>query len=323
MSNSDSQLNRAEKEKRLGLLGLAADRQIREEPCPDDEYFATFLESDPASPGQHHFLTHLAACESCRQKWLVLSEELDGSADKNAVSAGRLGRRSLLSLAGSVCAVAVGVMLYLSIDYRPAQFDGGDPRIPERPAKSAKDQDQRQMSAPDSVAEINREAETDKLAPADAPAPILEAFAHRQESRERLSAGRPTTAEPRSAEAPLQPSGSKRPGVLADEEGFASDSEATHEPTRYLKAYEEFIDQFLFYCTERKRGVTAAAPAKLALEQGRTLLEANGSMAPSHKELTEDIIQLLGGPEPVKDTELDPLCEEAGRVMDEIDTAAL
>ena len=322
MSNSDK-LNRAEKEKRLGLLGLAADRQIREEPCPDDEYFATFLESDPASPEQQHFLTHLAACESCRQKWLVLSEELDGSTDKKAVPAGRLGRRGLLSLAGSVCAVAVGVMLYLSIDYRPAQFDGGDPRIPERMAKSAKDQDQRQMAAADSVAEIKKEVESDTLAEADAPAPVLEASAHRQESRELLSAERPQTAESRPAEAPLQPSRSKRPEALSDEEGFASNSGATDEPTHYLKAFEEFIDLFLSFCNERKSGVTTTASSELALKQGRTLLEANGSMAPSHKEVLGDIIQLLGGPEPVKDTELDPLCEEAGRVMDEIDTAPL
>ena len=236
------------------------------------------------------------------------------------MSAGRLGRRGLLSIVGTACGVALGVMLYLSIDYHFEPFDGGDSSISERMAKSTKDQDQQQMATSESVAELKKETEIEKLAEADAPAPALEAATNlrEQESRELPSTVRPETAGPSPAEAPLQPSRSKRTGALTDEEGFTPDVAAMHYPTHYLKAFEEFIDSFVSFCDASKSGVSKTVPAELVLEQGRTLLDVNGTMAPSHKELIGEIIQLLSGSEPVKDTELDLLCKKAGRVLDEI-----
>ena len=167
MSKKDSYLNDTGKRERLALAGLAADRKTAMEPCPDAERFAEFLEADPASPEQQSFVKHLAACASCRQKWLILSEELDESKDKKAESGPWFSRRGLLGFVGSACAIAVGVMLYLSIDYTSVPLDVPDFPTEEIASEAPADPALRQVAKPDTDAEIKKEAESNRL---DSPA---------------------------------------------------------------------------------------------------------------------------------------------------------
>lgn len=111
---------------RLALLGLAADRTEPAEPCPDDEHFAALLEAEPGSAGHRPFFEHLSRCEPCFQKWLALSEALGKRLEEGAKSASRRRRRRLYGVAGSACGLALGVMLYLGIDYRPLKYNAAD-----------------------------------------------------------------------------------------------------------------------------------------------------------------------------------------------------
>lgn len=97
-------------------LALAADRPAEPEVCLDDDVFARFLEMSPGSEKHQEVLDHLSVCDACYQKWLSVTEILDKASEKQAA---RSRKRSLLTAAGSACALAVGVMLYLSIDYHP------------------------------------------------------------------------------------------------------------------------------------------------------------------------------------------------------------
>ena len=119
MANNKESLDKREVRRRLALLALASEQQ--EEAvgdCPEPEVFAAFLEGDPAAPENMAVLGHVSRCESCYQRWLELSRELK-RAGQGASKAGSLVKRKRwLGGAGSIGAIALGIMLFFSLDYR-------------------------------------------------------------------------------------------------------------------------------------------------------------------------------------------------------------
>ncbi len=300
MSDKDTQLKNQQTRKRLALLGLAAHRREADRTCPDDERFAVLLEAEPGSAEQQHFFDHLSVCESCREKWLVLSEELGRSSDREGATGFLHGRRGLLSIVGSACAVAVGVMLYLSIDYRPVLYEDG---VTQAPA----DQDQAPAAESARVDGLEKEAEAEKLADADAGQIISEPKRHRQEPQVQLPAKVKTSPAPKTAEKPVERRSLEQ--TLSNRQSFSVAGGAMKQSIQF----GEFIDSFLSYCGDRHGEVSRAAQQKDIIEQGKSLLEREGTGARHEKAMIDKIIQLLGSSEPVKDTELEQLCEEAER----------
>lgn len=306
MSDKDINLKNPETQKRLALLGLAAQRREAEQPCPDDVRFAQLLEADSGSAEQQHFWDHLSWCESCREKWLVLSSELARSGDSKAKTGILRSRRGLLSLAGSACAVAVGVMLYLSIDYRPEHYEG---TVLQAPA----DQDTTKISEAVRMDGLKKEAEAETAAEADAGQAVSEVKQYRRESQLQQPAEVKTSPAPQMAEAPMVQRRSQK--VLADRQSFSVASGALESPIQFA----EFIDSFLNFCDNPQEEISRAVFSEDMLEQGKKLLELDGTMTPEQKGLVEKIAQLLSGSEPVKDTELGTLCEESVRMAAERD----
>lgn len=308
MSAKDTKLKNPETQKQLALLGLAAKRQETEQPCPDDERFALLLEAEPGSAEQQHFFDHLAGCESCREKWLVLSDELVDGADSQKSTGILQSRRGLLSLVGSACAVAVGVMLYLSIDYRPVLYEG---KVSQAPI----DQDNGQFAEAVRGDGVKKESEAEEVVEAGARQPASGVKQYRQEPQLQRPAEVRTSPAPRMAEAPVV---QRRPQkALADRQSLSVAGGAAKQPVQF----GELIDSFLSYCEDRHQDVSRAASSEDMVEQGKELLELDGAMTPEQRGLVEKIVQLLSGSEPVKDTELGKLCEEADRLAAEREQA--
>lgn len=315
MRKKDSYPNNAKNRERLALIGLAADRETATEPCPDDERFAEFLEADPVSPEQQSFVNHLAACESCRQKWLVLSEELGQTAGKRAETTTWFGRRGLLSLVGSACALAAGLVLYLSIDYRPGQLDGTDSWTLEPAAEALRDQGMRQAAKSGADTPARKKSEVEKLAEADAPASAPVVISDHLESRAEFSAESPKKQASAPAESHGKRTRSPQAVALHDEEGFAADTDVLelHE------SLKNFIDSFSSLCESREAGEAQSVDFAQTAEQGRALLELEKTMEIPYKEFIGEIVQLPAQKEPVNDTQLDRLCTRADKVAAEID----
>ena len=314
MSKKDTQLNNAENRERLALLGLAADRQAVEEPCPDDERFAAFLEADPASPEQQKFIDHLGVCESCRQKWLILSEELAESKDKKAESGPWFSRRGLLGFVGSACAIAVGVMLYLSIDYTSVPLDVPDFPTKELASEAPADPALRQVAKPDTDAEIKKEAESNGL---DSPATresAADVVSAQQKYRAPMSAESLTSGSATVESRGEQPR-PKRASSQYAEEGFSAAAGAPEIHQEMAK----FFDSFSSLCKSREVGDPDDEAFKDTLEQGRSLLELDLAVVKPYRELVENIVQLLTSGEPVKGTEFEKLCTQASRGEVDVD----
>jgi len=106
-------------DRRLSLLALSAEQAEALDNCPDDTDFAMFLDSDPLAPENETIRNHMSLCESCYQRWLILSEDLSGAAETRGGPTQSIIKPRLLATIGSACALAAGVMLYISIDYKP------------------------------------------------------------------------------------------------------------------------------------------------------------------------------------------------------------
>ena len=310
MNDNNINLKKTEHQERLALLGLAAERRKAAGTCPDDEQFALFLEAEPGSAEQRRFFDHLAACDFCRQKWLTLTEELEPSSGEKAGLHAVLARRGLLSLAGSACAVTVGVMLYLSIDYQPGSLDSDVPPVTEREIKAPAEQARRSAGG-DSAVQLKEEtaAEADTVV----SEPAVKMTAKRLEQEMQQSAKPKTSPAPPQADPPANRFGANR--VAAEQEGFSSDVGSVEEH----RTFREFINAFLSLCENRHRAGSQTASPMDTVKQGRDLLGLEETMTLAQKELVKEIVQLLTGPEPVKDTELDRLCAEADSLAAETD----
>jgi hypothetical protein len=78
--------------------------------------------------------------------------------------------------------------------------------------------------------------------------------------------------------------------------------------------FGEYIDSFLSYCGDQYGEQSHAVWSEDMREQGKVLLEREGTIAREEKAMIDKIIQLLSSSEPVNDTELDQLCKEAERM---------
>lgn len=301
MSDKDTHLKNPEAQKRLALLGLAAQRREGEHECPDDDQFALLLEAGPGSGEQQHFWGHLSACESCREKWLVLTDEVERSPENKNKSGFLHGRRGLLSLVGSACAVAVGVMLYLSIDYRPVLYED---TVPQAPAE----QDPTPLAETVREDGVKKEADAERLVEADAGQIVSEPKRYQRESQVQRPAKVKTGPAPKVAEAPVEKRSLEQ--TLSSRQSFSVASGAVKQPMQF----QVFIDSFVSYCDNRAKEISRGS--KEILAQGKEMGELEGTITQDQKALIDKIVQLLSSSEPVKDTELDELCDEAERMGD-------
>ena len=317
MSKKDSYLNDAGKRERLALAGLAADRNTATESCPDDERFAEFLEADLASPEQQSFVEHLAVCQSCRQKWLVLSEELVETDRKMKKTGVWYGHRGLLSVLGSACALAAGVMLYLAIDYRPAPFTVADSPVLEEAREAPVDQELNQVAVPDTDKLARKKSRVEELIEADKAEQAPEVVSDRKESRVLMS----VESAPKAASAPAGGLGmqtsSKKAGPAHEAEGLSAKAEALE----FQEPLEAFFESFSSFCESLEAGGAQGADLTNTAELGRALLESEETMEPPYIDLIREIVQLLAQKEPVKDTEFDELCRQTSKATTEMNKA--
>ena len=317
--SKDTRSDKTEQRERLALLGLAADRQDSREGCPEDQDFAEFLEADPSSPQQQRFINHLAVCDSCRQKWLVLSEELGASGAEKPPSSERLGRRTKLSLIGSACAVVAGVMLYLSIDYRTVQYEVVDSPVSESMAPAPTVKDRYRMAKPDSDAELKKETVAEMESAADPSQPAQGVAASHQDAREQQTLEQPGAPVPIPAEAPMKLSKSKRISTLSDDEGTSIGAGAMEYAAKAPHSFEDFLNSFTTFCADRKKLVSGNESIRTIVAQAKALLDEQQSLAAAHQEFLVHTMRLLTGSEPGKDTELDQLCKDAVELATELE----
>jgi hypothetical protein len=76
--------------------------------------------------------------------------------------------------------------------------------------------------------------------------------------------------------------------------------------------FKVFIDSFVSYFDNRHKEISRGS--KEILAQGKEMGELEGTITQDQKALIDKIVQLLSSSEPVKDTELDELCDEAERM---------
>lgn len=340
MNTRDPHLSDQEKRERLALLALAADRQKSTGECPDDERFAEFLEADPRAPEQQAILEHLSGCDVCRRKWLTLSEELAHADAGGRRGTSRFGRRNLLGALGSACAVALGVMLYLSIDYHsPSQQEAlltGSALKQDTVSESARPQ----KSVPE-LADQDLEAgqSLQPQEPALMGKPPAEPLARRQSDEQEqhaleqrvitgMAEPRIKSMKPEMAAAPqLETKGKDAEDRGADTalnltkpapaltEELSLDTAASG--AEYQEALITFFMRFTESCEARKRG-DADGGVKEVTELGRDLLKFAGGAQVPYKELIEQIVKTLQLEDSDPEKNFSGLCEQAIKVRDEI-----
>jgi len=242
---------------RLAHLALAADRPALPGDCPDDETFARFVEQGPNGAGEQSVFEHISTCEACYQKWLSVSDVVDTGRAKDR-GAGRR-KRLLMTAAGSVCATAVGIMLYLSIDYQPmVQVDSANSVYSEK------------APGPPAVAQ--------KAAPQGTGA----ALEPEQDELKAVSSYRKRTLDPEESEAV---SGGE---VAADmvmeaqrvpEERFTAALSKPSASSPQLVEEEggpaHFIEQFVALCGDYRENRVKQSTVEALIEQGQELLRAD------------------------------------------------
>ena len=340
MSKHDGYLSDQEKRERLALLALAADREKSTGECPDDERFAEFLEADPRSAEQRSILEHLSGCDSCRQKWLTLRGELERAEDGSRTGSSWYGRRNLLGALGSAGAVALGVMLYLAIDYRPAPQEssitqesavrrevGTDSAAPKKTVAGVADQG----------AEPSRGVQSPEPVPAGQPAGVVTGRQQTEdvelsEVTDMVMDGLPEplakSVQPETAAAPPRelesadreeksvdaPPDQARPAPALAQKSFSGAA----ENTGFQDPLVAFFNAVADFCTEAREGSGLDSVAEKVTEEGLALLEFETAVHAPHTELIEEIIRTLQLKETEPNRNLDGFCEPAERVRDEI-----
>jgi len=320
MSRKKPAHNRSRENELLGHLALAADQPSGPETCPGDEEIARFLEMQPGADERQRLLDHFSTCETCYQKWRDISAAIDAESQQQP---SLLKKRSLLTAAGSACAVAVGVMLYLSIDYQPmVQPDKAEDKavIETVHAEAGR------APAPATVAADAVQVEQAEEGLAEAPGPdepgatfsmelgrTAGKAAARSKKNERMR-----TAVPEKSEVYLQPGEMKplgnqqreqavRPAakVAGDRALRESVAPAIDEELAPPTDGAYMIEQFVWLCREDQ--LQSATVADL-VEQGNSLLQAGGTVE-DELSLIREITELLEQGATMEQTDFQALCE--------------
>lgn len=306
---------------RLGRCALAADRTQKTSRCPDDDAFARFIEAEASDPGQHALLEHISTCEDCCRKWLALSEVLESTTALKA--SGRSNTRRLLAAAGSVCAVAVGVMLYLSIDYQPmlkteagrslgtattVELQSSDQ--PADAAGSAADADM-QPNEP-----VLQEREYQDQGPMMEPQRTTGAMTAEDQSVRALpeaapepSPGPPDSGEGAAGRVTMQQAARqmsvKEKGFRAETNRAASAPETEAIPAEALAL---FVEQFVARCRDDHPSGMEPAAIQNLIEQGRGLLRS-GTLAADERVEVNDMLGVLELLPAVEKGRFEKLCD--------------
>ncbi len=336
MSKNDKNSDESKTRERLALLGLAVDRSKPAGPCPDDHLFARLVEEVPGSAEQHEFVEHLSGCESCFQKWLILSEELNITETKQTESGSWLGRRHLLGAVGSACALAMGVMLYLAIDYRPLPQDAAEMKVDDIESNGSSIS---HIPSPASEAELEMSEKSQALREPGAvvSGAALDALKRAQDAEPTKPAARssvPLTKQEMDRELSIQGNIAEYADQMADEpmsrekkNVAAFNHQAPKEKTEpaasgssaILEEFEAYVELILDLCAENIKGTVPADLREQAAETGQILLEADMSGAIRYREFIEETMQLLEKETSINDKEWSSLCERARTTATGID----
>lgn len=336
MSRKGQQRNDSASRERLAHLGLAADRAGPKKSCPDDDRFAEMLESEAGSVAHRAFFQHLSHCESCFQKWLALSEELNGHPEKRAQAVSWFKRRPVLTGVGSACGLAMALMLYLAIDYRPVSYDRDDLQGDDAVSIGSS------IAEPDERirAEDDRERKQRPMSREGAP-PVDSGLGRQAGGTEKQAEAPKTEEQPLapSAPAPAAPRQKQTTGSAADfleQEALMSLSvdAAKGPPASVMKSdrlrmevdrrslaagrgaagmpreYKDFIDYVADLCRQNSGVFTAADSARL-LKQARLLLESEALPAGEGRLFIEYVANFLEKEHAIDDKERGEFCEKA------------
>ncbi len=324
---------------RLAHLGLAADRAGPKGNCPDDNRFTEMLDGEAGSQLHRSFFEHLSRCEICFQKWLVLSEELGGHRKNRAGSVPWFKRRPVLTGVGSACALALVMVLYLAIDYRPVLFDkvasqsddqasiGSSIAEPGERGQVEADAEQRSKSRQraasadtDLVPEtrtIHGQAEAPKIEgqqPAVASAPAApvrmqkEAASTAVDSAEHDRTLSQSDYADSGVPAPLEMS--NRITMEAKQHRPVAGHGVVHKP----KEYNDLIDRIAELCRSGD-GVIEAADAGQMLKQARMLLAPEAIPAGESRKFIEYVVDFLEKERSIDDEKRGEFCAKAGAVI--------
>jgi hypothetical protein len=308
---------------RLGPCALAADRTGKTSRCPDDDAFARLLEAGASDPGQHALLEHISTCEDCCRKWLALSEVLESTtALKTSASS---STRRLLAAAGSVCAVAVGVMLYLSIDYRPMLKTEADRSLGTATTVELQSSDQpadAAGSAVDADMRPNEPVLQEREYQAQGPTMELQSTTGAMMAEDQAVRALPeAAAEP--SPAPLDSEeGAAGPGKMQEdarkmsikEKGFRAETNGA--PSAHglaviqADALAQFVEQFVARCREDRPNGMEPATIQDLIEQGRGLLHS-GNLAADERVVVNDMLGVLERLPAVDTSRFEELCDRA------------
>jgi Putative zinc-finger len=116
-------------DRRAALLGLAADRNSEQQGhCLTSREMSELLDDNCSPEQRHQFLVHLSSCDPCYCEWLELQQLLEENA---AQGKPLLFRRKVLTVTGSLLAVAASVIFYLNIDNGPGPYGPPLQSLPE------------------------------------------------------------------------------------------------------------------------------------------------------------------------------------------------
>lgn len=307
----------------LAHLALAADRSAVPGDCPDNEAFARFLEIESESDDRQKMLDHISTCEACYQKWLSVSDVLDAESEKETAT--RFLNRRLMTAAGSACALAVGVMLYLSIDYQPL---------------IKTDMERSVATVPAPVSPVIEEiGEGDGLGKTSAPMRNLQELSSSDEQIDGVEVESKPPADKvmaeyrvgkgRRAEVPEQTAAPLQSGDAA------IDSEPQKEVTVQAMVREKsvqtgnrlaspvqdqelsktdgaalFIEQFVALCGDFRDNRLKQSTVEKLVEQGRSLLRA-GNLPADEQGMIDEISEILEQHSSTEKTTFSEVCERA------------
>ena len=305
---------------RLAQLGLAADPAEAGGACLDDSQFGALLEAAPGSAEQARFFEHLSRCESCFQKWMVLTDVLGTPAKTRSRRGSRLARRGLVGAVGSACGLALGVMLYLSIDHQPLDDDAADLASVPASVQSARSPE---PQATDGSAESGLMEQR--------PDAALSVEARRVENS-RAKAELPVLAEQKTAGGSAAPEGSQAVGsiVQSDDERSADAAAEVSPPLRMNReravfssrgpatgslSFVSFAASLADLCTAHPETAAPEDMWRPILDTGRLLLGSKLRWEGESREFVEKSVRLLEKETAIDDKEWGELCEHARRLV--------
>ena len=281
---------------RLANLALAADQSVMSEDCPDDETFARFIEGGLSSDERQTVFEHISKCDGCYRKWLSVSDVLDTEQEKHRHT--RYRKRGLMTAAGSVCAAAVGVMLYLSIDYQPmVQTDRVDSVYSEKASAPPVSEQQVEPEGIGAAPEPKRDRLATSAADTKADFEALDSEVVQDPAvnlaRKKQRAPEERAESPQAKSALMVP----EPGVVAGAPGEnGTERDVTASPESSLSTPQHpgelggtahYIEEFVSLCGDYPENRVKQSTVDTLVERGQALLRTDTVQGDERAVITE------------------------------------